>query len=75
VTFTPGNEFFSVLLIHEPTTSQLENGTIGTFGVVEYKSNNEISTQGGSDLIDNSILICAFIFIGFALIVKMRKNN
>jgi hypothetical protein len=75
VTFTPGNEFFSVLLIHEPTTSQLENGTIGTFGVVEYKSNNEISTQGGSDLIDNSILIYAFIFIGFALIVKMRKNN
>ena len=42
VTFSPENEFFSVLLIHEPTTSQLENGTIGTFGVVEYKSNDVI---------------------------------
>jgi thiol-disulfide isomerase/thioredoxin len=75
VTFTPENEFFSVLLIHEPTTSQLENGTIGTFGVVEYKSNNVISTQGDYGMIDNSILISAFIFIGFALIVKMRRNN
>ncbi len=75
VTFTPENEFFSVLLIHEPTTSQLENGTSGTFGVVEYKSNNVISTQGDYDLIDNSIIIFAFIFLGFALIFKMRRNN
>jgi thiol-disulfide isomerase/thioredoxin len=75
VTFTPENEFFSVLLIHEPTTSQLENGTTGTFGVVEYKSNSVISTQGNYDMIDNSILISTFIFIGFALIVKMRRNN
>ena len=75
VTFTPENEFFSVLLIHEPTTSQLENGTIGTFGVVEYKSKNVISTQGDDGMIDNSILISAFIFIGFALIVKMHRKN
>jgi thiol-disulfide isomerase/thioredoxin len=75
VTFTPENEFFSVLLIHEPTTSQLENGTIGTFGVVEYKSNNVISTQGDYVMIDNSIIIFAFIFLGFALIFKMRRDN
>jgi thiol-disulfide isomerase/thioredoxin len=75
VTFTPENEFFSVLLIHEPTTSQLENGTIGTFGVVEYKSNNVISTQGDYVMIDNSIIIFAFIFLGFALIFKMRRYN
>jgi thiol-disulfide isomerase/thioredoxin len=75
VTFTPENEFFSVLLIHEPTTSQLENGTIGTFGVVEYKSNNVISTQGDYVMIDNSIIIFAFMFLGFALIFKMRRDN
>jgi thiol-disulfide isomerase/thioredoxin len=75
VTFTPENEFFSVLLIHEPTTSQLENGTIGTFGVVEYKNNNVISTQGDYVMIDNSIIIFAFIFLGFALIFKMRRYN
>jgi thiol-disulfide isomerase/thioredoxin len=75
VTFSPENEIFSVLLIHEPTTSQLENGTGGTFGVVEYKSNIVISTQGDYVMIDNSIIIFAFIFLGFALIFKMRRNN
>lgn len=72
VTFSPENEIFSVLLIHEPTISQLENGTIGTFGVVEYKSNIMITAQSS---IDNSIIIFAFIFLGFALIFKMRRNN
>jgi thiol-disulfide isomerase/thioredoxin len=72
VTFSPENEFFSVLLIHEPTTSQLENGTTGTFGVVEYKSNSVITTQSG---IDNSIIVVGFILLGFALVFKMRRNN
>ena len=72
VTFSPENEFFSVLLIHEPTTSQLENGTAGTFGVVEYKSNSVITTQSG---IDNSIIVVGFILLGFALVFKMRRNN
>jgi thiol-disulfide isomerase/thioredoxin len=72
VTFSPENEIFSVLLIHEPTTSQLENGTGGTFGVVEYKSNIVNTAQSS---IDNSIIIFAFIFLGFALIFKMRRSN
>ena len=72
VTFTPENEFFSVLLIHEPTTSQLENGTIGTFGVVEFQSNSIFTPKSS---IDNSIIIFAFIFLGFSLMFKMRKNN
>lgn len=72
VTFSPENEIFSVLLIHEPTTSQLENGTTGTFGVVEYKSNIVNMAQSS---INNSIIIFAFIFLGFALIFKMRRNN
>ena len=72
VTFSPENEIFSVLLIHEPTTSQLENGTSGTFGVVEYKSNIVITAQSN---IDSSIIIYAFIFLGVALIFKMRRYN
>jgi len=72
VTFSPENEFFSVLLIHEPTTSQLENGTTGTFGVVEYKSKSVITTQSG---IDNSIIVIGFILLGFTLVFKMRRNN
>ena len=75
VTFSPENDVFSVVLIHEPTTSQLENGTIGTFGVVEYKSNNVISTQGDYVMIDNSIIVIGFILLGFALVFKMRRNN
>jgi len=72
VTFSPENEFFSVLLIHEPTTSQLENGTTGTFGVVEYKSNSVITTQSG---INNSIIVIGFILLGFTLVFKMRRDN
>ena len=72
VTFSPENKIFSVLLIHEPTTSQLENGTSGTFGVVEYKSNIVITAQSN---IDSSIIIYAFIFLGVALIFKMRRYN
>lgn len=75
VTFSPENDVFSVVLIHEPTKSQLENGTIGTFGVVEYKSNNVISTQGDYVLFDNSIIVIGFILLGFALVFKMRRNN
>ena len=75
VTFSPENEVFSVLLIHEPTKSQLENGSSGTFGVVEYKSNNVISTQGDYVMIDNSIIIFAFILIGCALIINMRRKK
>jgi thiol-disulfide isomerase/thioredoxin len=72
VTFSPENEFFSVLLIHEPTTSQLENGTTGTFGVVEYKSNSVITTQSG---INNSIIVIGFILLGFTLVFKMRRDS
>ncbi len=72
VTFSPENEFFSVLLIHEPTTSQLENGTTGTFGVVEYKSNSVITTQSG---INNSIIVIGFILLGFTLVFKMRRAS
>jgi thiol-disulfide isomerase/thioredoxin len=72
VTFSPENEFFSVLLIHEPTKSQLENGSSGTFGVVEYKSKATPTTQ--SD-IDNFPLIFTFILIGSALIINLRRKK
>ena len=72
VTFSPENEVFSVLLIHEPTKSQLENGSSGTFGVVEYKSQIFTVTQSN---FDNSILIFAFIFIGAALIINLRRKK
>ena len=72
VTFSPENEVFSVLLIHEPTKSQLENGSSGTFGVVEYKSQEFTATQTN---FDNSILIFTFILIGSALIINMRRNK
>ncbi|MFB1037779.1 MAG: thioredoxin family protein [Candidatus Poseidoniaceae archaeon] len=72
VTFSPENEVFSVLLIHEPTKSQLENGSSGTFGVVEYKSQILTVTQSN---FDNSILIFAFIFIGAALIINLRRKK
>ena len=72
VTFSPENEVFSVLLIHEPTNSQLENGSLGTFGIVEFKSKTSPFTQSN---VDNSLLIFAFIFIGCALIFKMRSKK
>jgi hypothetical protein len=72
VTFSPENEVFSVLLIHEPTKSQLENGSSGTFGVVEYKSQILTVTQSN---FENSILIFAFIFIGAALIINLRRKK
>ena len=72
VTFSPENKIFSVLLIHEPTISQLENGTSGTFGVVEYKSNSVITTQSG---INNSIIVIGFILLGFTLVFKMRRDS
>ena len=72
VTFSPENEVFSVLLIHEPTKSQLENGSSGTFGVVEYKSQIFIATQID---FDNSILIFTFLLIGSALIINMRRKK
>ena len=72
VTFSPENEVFSVLLIHEPTKSQLENGSSGTFGVVEYKSQIFTATQSN---FDNSILIYAFILIGAALIINLRRKK
>jgi thiol-disulfide isomerase/thioredoxin len=72
VTFSPENEVFSVLLIHEPTKSQLENGSSGTFGVVEYKSQIITATQIN---FDNSILIFTFILIGSALIINLRRKK
>ena len=72
VTFSPENKVFSVLLIHEPTKSQLENGSSGTFGVVEYKSKNSPVTQSN---VDNSLLIFAFVLIGSALIVNIRRKK
>ena len=72
VTFSPENEVFSILLIHEPTKSQLENGSSGTFGVVEYKSKNSPVTQSN---FDNSILVFAFLFIGAALIINLRRKK
>lgn len=72
VTFSPENEVFSVLLIHEPTKSQLENGSSGTFGVVEYKSQIFTATQSN---FENSILIFAFIFIGAALTINLRRKK
>jgi len=72
VTFSPENKVFSVLLIHEPSKSQLENGSSGTFGVVEYKSKNSPVTQSN---VDNSLLIFAFVLIGSALIVNIRRKK
>lgn len=71
IQFTPENKFFSVLLIHEPTNSQLENGTTGTFGVVEYKSTLTLPTQSN---FNNSFLLMGFILLGSALIFKIRRN-
>jgi len=72
VTFSPENEVFSVLLIHEPTTSQLENGSSGTFGIVEFKSKAYPVTQSN---VDNSLLVFAFIFIGCGLIFNLRRKK
>ena len=72
VTFFPENEVFSVLLIHEPTNSQLENGSLGTFGVVEFKSKAAPVAQSNVDI---SLLIFAFVFIGCALIFNVRKKK
>ncbi|NCG42602.1 MAG: hypothetical protein GWO84_03585 [Euryarchaeota archaeon] len=72
VTFSPENDVFSVLLIHEPTTSQLENGSSGTFGIVEFKSKAYPVTQSN---VDNSLLVFAFIFIGCGLIYNLRRKK
>jgi hypothetical protein len=72
VTFSPENEVFSVLLIHEPTNSQLENGSLGTFGIVEFKSKAAPVAQSNVDI---SLLIFAFVFIGCILIFNVRKKK
>ena len=71
VTFSPENEVFSVLLIHEPTKTQLENGSSGTFGIVEYKSKTSPEIKSN---VDNSLLVFTFILIGSALIINMRRK-